>query len=82
MITVYKYPFEIGDVVTLTLPRDFEVVLVECQEGVPCLWARIDTSKPLYNTKFLLTGTGHPVPRSFAHVASFQHGPFVWHMWR
>lgn len=83
MRTIYKYPFNVTDVVTLDLPRGAAVLHVACQGDVPCLWALVDNDNPPERRVFLVCGTGQPVSRHLGpaqHVATFFHGPFVWHL--
>lgn len=84
MITVYKYPFEIADQVTIDLPKGARILKVETQGGQPCLWALVDTDQKRVPKNFLIFGTGHQMDRGMLmvgeHVATFQQGPFVWHM--
>ena len=81
MITIYKYPFAIQDYVSLQLLRSAKILKVEYQEGIPCLWAAVNTDQPLVENKFRIFGTGHEIPRYIGgHVATFQQKTFVWHM--
>lgn len=83
MRTVYKYGFAIQDDVTLTLPRDAEILHVDAQGAVPCVWALVDTTADEVDRRFLLAGTGHPLPDDgLTHVGSFQMvgGALVFHL--
>jgi hypothetical protein len=82
MKTIHKFPFEVEDEVVITMPRTARVVLVECQNDQPCMWAIVDTREEPAETRFFVTGTGHPAPDAREHLASFQQGPFVWHVWK
>jgi hypothetical protein len=91
--TVYKYelkpegifqPYDIG----LELPVDAKLVLFDTQEGRWFVWFEIDTHERVFETRvFTVVGTGHSVPDSFEHRASFQvdepdsGGTFVWHLY-
>lgn len=81
--TIYKYPFEIGDDVTISMPRGATVLSVQMQGETPTMWAIVDPKAPIEARRFRIFGTGHPVPSVFGignFVATFQQGPFVWHM--
>ena len=83
MRTVYKYPFEIQDTVKLALPAAAQILHVETQRGVPCLWALVDTGHVLEERIFYIYGTGHPIERAgLRHVGSFlmASGALVWHV--
>lgn len=59
MITIHKYPFATSDKVQLQMPEDAEVLHAGEQHGQICLWAKVDTDKPLVKRTFLMFGTGH-----------------------
>jgi hypothetical protein len=84
MITVWKYPFPIQDSFALSLPTGARIVHVEDQRGRACLWAMVDTSRPLDVRHFRVVGTGHeiPVTTTTVHIGSFQQqaGLLVWHL--
>ena len=83
MFTVHKYPFTIQDEILILMPEGAEVLLVECQSYVPCIWVKVKVkSDKSVERRFFITGTGHPtVKPSYKHVASFQQTPYVWHIW-
>ena len=81
-MTIWRFPFEIDDSVLIEMPEGATVLKVECQNGVPCIWALVKPDAPKQQRLFLVYGTGHHVDGVGAqhHVATFQQGPFVWHM--
>ncbi len=81
MITVHKFPFLITDATAIDMPIGAEILLVECQNQQPCIWAKVDNKAKTEKRMFVITGTGHEVPGHCKHVASFQQGMFVWHLW-
>ncbi len=81
MRTVHKFQFAIDDTFELDMPDGASILLVEVQDQTPCIWAAVDTSNPYVKRRFRLIGTGHPIFRGEAHIASFQMPPFVWHLW-
>lgn len=84
MLTIYKYPFRIEDRFTLELPIGSQILHVECQNATPCLWALVTPGNQLESVPFRICGTGHPINNSDIgnHVATFQQGEFVWHLFR
>ncbi len=42
MKRVYKYELKVDDVTELQLPSGAEILTVQVQYGIPCLWALID----------------------------------------
>jgi hypothetical protein len=78
---VYKYTFAVDYRISIQMPADAKILMIDVQFGVPCMWALVDPAKPMVQREFLIVGTGHPVPPSGnRHVGSFQQPPFVWHV--
>ena len=61
MNAVYKYPFEVTDEIEIQAPLGAEPLYVGVQNGIPCLWMRVNTNSPDVTHKFRLAGTGHPL---------------------
>lgn len=38
-MTIWKFPFEIDDVVLIEMPHDPQILSVQVQHGQPCIWA-------------------------------------------
>jgi hypothetical protein len=86
MLTVHKYPFTVDDRVSIAMPQGAMILRVECQGGTPCVWALVDPEAPSEMRRFHVFGTGHPIDletrKVGEHVATFQQGPFVWHVFK
>ncbi len=85
VVAVHKYPFKIGDPVRIEMPSIYKPLHVECQNGIPCLWAMVDPDDPLDGfSEFRLFATGQPIPveldARLEHLGTFQQGPYVWHL--
>lgn len=83
MRKIYKYDLPVMDVAEVSLPAGAEILKIEAQRGMACLWALIDDLQRPEKRTFLIVGTGNPVPDEATketHVATFQQGPFVWHV--
>lgn len=82
MKTVYKYPFYLSSTFQLSMPAGAEILMVEDQDGVPCIWALVDPGSSFETRTFRLYGTGHPIenPDPLKHRGSFQQGRLVWHL--
>lgn len=85
---VYKYAAPIEDSFSLELPVGAEILHLDAQRDVPCLWALVDPSD---NAKkearvFFYVGTGHKHParfwRGLKHVGTVQleSGSLVYHL--
>ena len=83
MVTIYKYQLALSRT-ELRMPEGAQVLTVQMQNGEPCMWAKVDPTKPQEDRAFEVYGTGHEVPddpRS-VYVATFQqhNGTLVWHV--
>jgi hypothetical protein len=81
---VYKYQFQIDDLVSISLPKDAVIMTVQMQHGVPTMWAMVDPDAPMETRKFRIYGTGHPVEVADVgrYISTFQqfNGQLVWHI--
>lgn len=62
MWTIYKYPLAMLDEQTIMIPGGAQLLSVQVQHGVPCVWALVDPVKDKQKVKFRIFGTGHSVP--------------------
>jgi hypothetical protein len=85
--TVYKYPIFMTDLFYLMMPKDAKILTVQDQNGVPCIWAEVDTSNPEVSREFRLVGTGHPIQptvgKRLLYIGTFQqfNGTLVFHLY-
>jgi hypothetical protein len=84
MRTIFKYPLPVADEIAVTMPKGAQLLSVQTQHGVPCLWALVDTNAPMRERALAVRGTGHTcgsIPAS-AFVGTFQleGGSFVGHL--
>lgn len=63
-MTVYKYPLELKDEQTLTLPRGAKILCTKCVRGQLCLYALVDPAVEAEARKFAIVGTGYSLPDS------------------
>jgi hypothetical protein len=86
MKTIYKYPFEIKDDFVIEMTEDAEILTVQTQKELPCIWVIVNNNPDLLQIthKFKLFGTGHPMPNNFKgnYVGTFQmyNGNLVYHL--
>lgn len=82
MKTVYKYviPFVDDGKFELEYPRYSNVVKIDMQNGVPCMWIFVDTDSEVVKRKFRIYGTGHEVEDGNVYRGTFFQGMFVWHV--
>ena len=83
MKRILKYELSIEDEQTILLPDNAELLTVQVQRGVPCLWARVDTAELNVRRKIITHGTGHIVPDTTGrYVGTYQldSGSLVFHV--
>lgn len=79
--TIYKYPLSIADEQIVSIPRHSQILSVQMQDGVPCLWALVD---PIYEKEprtVYIRGTGHDASGVGRFISTFQmqNGALVLH---
>jgi len=83
---VYKYEVPVMDVVTIQLPIGAEILTVQSQNGIPCIWALIDPVNPYKDRTFRLAGTGHSievnneVKENYIGTFQLENGLLVFHL--
>ena len=88
MNTIHKYPVPMEGVFSLRLPKEAMILSFQCQNGVPCIWAMVETGFVEEERSFRLFGTGHPIEgipkdRSLYYIGTAQQSqtpPLVWHL--
>lgn len=81
MNTVYKYPIQRGDSQWVAMPHGAKPLHVGLDpNGILCLWALVEESKPMQDRRVYVVGTGHPINFNAHYVGSVNDGPYVWHV--
>jgi hypothetical protein len=83
MRTIWKFPLRTTDAQNVEMPAGSQVLSVQTQAGVPCLWALVDPAKEKTTRTFAIVGTGHPLPpQPGVYVGSYQldGGALVFHV--
>lgn len=83
MSTIWKYPLEITDRQTLTMPAGAHLLTVQHQHGHLTLWAEVDPAAEPEDRTIAIVGTGNPMPSgTTAYLATAQAwvGHLVWHV--
>ncbi len=84
MKTIYKYPLLIEDKQVVSMPINAEILTVQIQNGIPCIWALVDTSSPLSDVSVRVYPTGGEVEQSqnLKYCGTFQMigGGLVFHV--
>lgn len=80
MKTIFRYPLSMWLLSTVELPAVAKIVSFGFQNDQPVMWVLLDTLQSFRERQFGIYATGAPLPESMDHVASVQHGEFVWHL--
>jgi hypothetical protein len=73
MKTIYKYGIEkVGSPNAISMPEDAKIIRVGNDgNGIPSLWAEVDTSMPMETRLVGVCGTGDPRPEG-NYIGSFE----------
>jgi hypothetical protein len=73
MKSIWKFPLEITDRQVVRVPRRAVILSVQTQNGVPCIWALVDTEEETEERTFFVYGTGHECfSEAFRFIGTFQ----------
>ena len=81
---IWKFPLNIQDVQSVSMPSGAAILSVANQNGTLCLWALVDSRNGVSLRTIEVIGTGHhirssePYERKFIGTAVIN--PFVWHV--
>lgn len=82
MQKIYKYPISMGESQILNLPL-INVLTVQMQNGIPCLWAIIDETRPPRSIEILCLCTGYSLGPSILsnaiYISTIQTSGLVFH---
>ena len=90
MRTIYKYPLwqldfqyaPLTDVFTIDMHKGWNVLCMEMQNFVICLWAEVAIDASLVPVQFRLVGTEQPLFTTEQYVGSVFGGMHVWHVYQ
>lgn len=85
MRQIWKYDLAVSGLQDIKMPKGSEVLTVQVQKGVPCIWALGDIEEEKVFRSFAVFGTGHDVSdllKSISFVGTFQlhGGDLVFHV--
>jgi hypothetical protein len=82
--TIWKYVLETVDEQMIAMPMGAQVLSVQVQHGVPCLWVRCQPDAPTEQVRVITIGTGNPAEHveSMQFVGTYQllGGNFIGHV--
>jgi hypothetical protein len=84
MKTIWKFTLKITDFQSINLPKESQLLTVQIQKGVPCIWALVNPNKKKEEIQIRIFGTGHPIEENFngKYVGTFQveEGLLIFHV--
>jgi len=85
--TIWKYPLKATDSQNISMPKGSQILTVQTQFDVPCLWALVDPAEKNTEARLIETfGTGHDLHydmgASREYIGTFQlhEGQLVFHV--
>ena len=68
----------------ISLPEGAEILCVQIQHELPCIWALVDPDAPLVQRRFIIVGTGQDISNvdSSNYIGTFQQAQssLIWHL--
>lgn len=84
MITIHKYQLDINDTIVVRTHTGARILSVQVQNGVPCIWALVDTNSEKVTRILQCRGTGHDcegvIPDRFVGTFQLHGGALVFHL--
>lgn len=83
MKSIFKYQLKTTDLQEIEMPELAEVLCVQVQNGIPCIWAKVETENALKKRAFFVVGTGNPLPDNPSnYIGTYQlyDGGLVFHL--
>ena len=82
---IWKFPLVIEDVQIIELPRNYEILTIQVQNGIACLWAMVSPEVTKEKIIIEIIGTGNLVAvAERQYIGTFQlfEGQLVWHVFK
>ena len=80
---IWKYELKTTDVQEISMPVGAQLLCVQLQWCMPCLWALVDVNAPKEKREIRIYGTGNPLPLEPGwYVGTYQSldGCLIWHV--
>ena len=59
--TIWKFVMDVTDNLSIIMPKDAEILLIQTQNDIPCLWALVNPKAETEIRNFEMFGTGHDI---------------------
>jgi len=73
---IWKFPLNVTDMNRVVMPMDSEILSIQTQDDIPCIWALVNPKKDKTVRAFEIFGTGHPITTDIGtdrkYLATFQ----------
>lgn len=83
-MNIYKYELKITDEQIVQLPFNAQILTVQMQGDMCCLWALVEPMNELEERTIYIHGTGHPIKdtKKYKYINTFQitHLGLVFHV--
>ncbi|AFR36266.1 DUF7352 domain-containing protein [Riemerella anatipestifer] len=82
---VYKYPLLVQGVQFVSLPKGAEILSVQEQHGIPCLWALVNPLAEKEDVRILTSSTGEVFnTKNLKYIGTYQlpGNGFVGHLFK
>ena len=80
---IFKYLLAVTDVQCIEMPMGSEILTVQMQGDVACLWALVNPENPMHKKTILICGTGHQLdahPGYYIGTFQVHGGSLVFHV--
>jgi len=78
---IYTYQLELTDTQTIEMKMGAEILTVQAQDGILCIWALVNPKLSNVKRTFEIIGTGNPFYiTKFKYISTAQMNGFVWHI--
>lgn len=83
---IWKFQLEVQDKQFISLPEGAEILSVQTQDYIPCIWVLVNPNNPTEERCFEIFGTGHNIycdmgiDRKFIGTFQMQSGKLVFHL--
>ena len=87
MKKIWKFPLELADEQVIQVPAGADILCVQVQLDVLCMWALVDPSAKLVTERFYVFGTGWEVPEeitglNYVGTVQINEGHEIYHIFR
>jgi len=79
---IYKHELQIREKQKITINRDYTILDLQMQNGIPVFWFLVDTESDEINIDILMVGTGQNIDDNIPewnYLGTIQKDAFVFH---